>query len=854
MPEFRLIILFLLFLSSLLVSGQSETIKNDIDPINTGWKIRNENDSLWITDVNFPNTIHEILFEKKIISDPYFGKNEKELKWIEESNWIAEKEWFVPALAKEKRNCLHFQNIEPFSEVYINNILVAKSESSFLPLTIELNKHVNYGQKNSLKIIFKSSVIETKKLAQKNKVKLPGDERVYVRKPQYEFGWDWGPRFVTIGIKKTIQYLSTTSSCTINQIIYTIVSLNEEKAIIEANAELHSFSQEKVNLVLSAENYSNVSYKKTVKLTPGINKINFRFTIEQPQLWWPVNYGLHPSYQLRLELKKRKKTISVKNTVLPLCTTELVRENDSIGQSFSFKVNGVKIFAKGYNVIPEDHFNTKQKASTIAEDIALSNGNIARVWGGGYAFDNGFYESCVENGILIWQDFYFACAMYPGDSNFFTNVKKEIDYESKRLANYKNIALWCGNNENDEGWKNWGWQKQYEYSAQDSSEIYSNYIQLFDQIIPQTLRSSVPNATYIPSSPQYGWGRKQSMTHGDSHYWGVWWGVQPIEAFNEKIPRFMSEYGMQSMPELSTFNKCIDPSKINFESDEFKNHQKHPTGYETINYYLKNYLMIPSTMDEYSYITQVLQAITLKSAIEAQRSKNYRCSGSLIWQLNDSWPVTSWSVVDYYKNKKLAYHEVSRCFNPLLITFHETKDSLLVRIINDNTEGKTSRLSIKLMDFYGKIIFENTIDVDIKEQSNHVYYSIDKKQFSSFPPYKIFFHASLEEFASSVHYLVPIKELKLPAPNFEVNFSKKENGYTEIELYSKVLVPFIKFNNSTFLKNEAELNDFSNLTHPNYLFPQQKITLTIKDNLFADKEKFIEWFEENLQCLNLFLR
>jgi beta-mannosidase len=273
----------------------------------------------------------------------------------------------------------------------------------------------------------------------------------------------------------------------------------------------------------------------------------------------------------------------------------------------------------------------------------------------------------------------FACAMYPGDSAFLSSVAAEVTDQVNRLKNHPSLALWCGNNEVDEGWKNWGWQKQYAYTKSDSSEIAQSYTKLFHEIIPQIIQKEDSGRYYHPSSPAIGWGRAESLTQQDAHYWGVWWGMEPFEIYEKKVGRFMSEYGFQGMPSVQTFKKFMPNYPAIFDSASFKNHQKHPTGYQTIAAYMERDYVVPQKFNDYVYVSQLLQARGMKTAMEAHLRASNTCMGTLFWQLNDCWPVTSWSSIDFYGNRKALFYQSKRSFAPILISF-EYKEKKQVQV------------------------------------------------------------------------------------------------------------------------------------------------------------------------------
>ena len=496
-------------------------------------------------------------------------------------------------------------------------------------------------------------------------------------------------------------------------------------------------------------------------------------------------------YSFSVELLQQNKLLESKKLNIGLRTIELVQKKDTFGRGFYFKLNGKPVFMKGANYVPNDSFlPTASKISPLelVLNAKAAHMNMLRVWGGGVYADDAFYDACDANGILVWQDFMFACSMYPGDEKFVANVKNEVIDQVNRLQNHPSLALWCGNNENDEGWHNWGWQKQYNYSKSDSTQIWNDYKKVFHELIPHTLDSllSKDKNSYWPSSPSIGWGRKESLLQGDSHYWGVWWGKEPFEMYQKKVGRFMSEYGFQGMPNKETLERVIAQSDLNFTSEAFKNHQKHPTGFETINEYMARDFRVPKVLDKYIYVSQLLQAYGMKTAIEAHRLAKPYCMGSLYWQFNDCWPVTSWSTVDYYGNWKASHYQVKESFAPIVLLFSEDAKALSIIGSNDTFDIQTGTLTVQLLDFSGNVIWKADKICEINQESNTVCVQIAYDQLPKFDKQKSVLQVEFKgKNTESVayHYFVKPKELLLEKPTIEI----KVVGETLIEVTTNTL-------------------------------------------------------------------
>jgi beta-mannosidase len=558
---------------------------------------------------------------------------------------------------------------------------------------------------------------------------------------------------------------------TISNLKYHQKSLNDNLAELQFTIKINSNTNGKFQLKIN-DKVEIVSLKK------GLNTITSEYKIQNPKRWWTNGLGDANLYAFEISLSQNDKILHSNKLNIGLRTIELVKEKDTIGKSFYFKLNGIPVFMKGANYIPPDSFLPRATDSVyknIVKNAVDSNMNMLRVWGGGVYAEDAFYDECDKKGILVWQDFMFACAMYPGDKDFLQNVKKEVIDNVNRLQNHPSIALWCGNNENDEGWKNWGWQKQYQYSKSDSTKIWNDYKKLFNELIPQTLDSLLSNKEnrYWPSSPSIGWGKKESLLEGDSHYWGIWWGKEPFEIYEKKVGRFMSEYGFQGMPNLETFKSFANNEDLNLNSEAVKSHQKHATGYQTINEYMARDFHVPTSFDDYIYVSQLLQASGMKIAIEAHRRAKPNCMGTLFWQLNDCWSVTSWSAVDYYGRWKAFQYQAKKSFENLMISVVEEGDFYKVYVVNDNLLSLQGEINLELIDFNGKKLWKNNVNTMLPENSSSVQFTISKKDFEKFPLNNAVLSVSFKSEISSVnslYYFVKPKDLALSHPNIQLKF------------------------------------------------------------------------------------
>ena len=586
----------------------------------------------------------------------------------------------------------------------------------------------------------------------------------------------------------------------------------------------------------------------------GMNRIIWKEVVRDPQLWNPGKANLY-SCQLGME-KRVGGTVMMDtstNIIFGLRHVELVRHRDSLGESFYFSVNGLPVYIKGANWIPADNFLPRvlknHRYRQLLEAAKEANINMLRVWGGGSYEDDQFYEICDELGIMVWQDFMFAGAMYPGDSSFIQNVSRECTDQINRLRNHPSLVLWCGNNEIEEAWFNWGWQKQFQYSATDSARIWRDYQHLFHRIIPTLIDSLDPTRPYWPSSPSLGWGRDSAYKKGDVHYWGVWWGKEKVEKYREKVGRFVSEYGMQGMPDMKTIREFADTSDLDTASAVMKVHQKHPFGWENIKKYINDRFPAPKNFTDLVYISQLMQADAIKMAIEAHRSAKPVNMGTLFWQWNDCWPVTSWSAIDYYGRKKALYYEVKRSFKNLLILPSVSGSLLSAKVVCDSTMNYTNPDKIiraRVFDMQGKNLetiigyapqdaHDRGIDqLQLEIDTGKAFRRAGVDPRSSYLQFEIVEAGNLSRIISSCLFLfVPPKELKLSPPmikwtlnpNHEIELStdnfaygvyidgpdgmELEENYFHLAPHEKKLVKFRSTLSPDFLKKNIRIKSLA---------------------------------------------
>jgi beta-mannosidase len=601
-------------------------------------------------------------------------------------------------------------------------------------------------------------------------------------------------------------------------------------AIIEVDAERNTSATFQIGVD------SAVVASRVINLVKGVNTYSLDFEIKNPKLWWTNGLGEQPLYQINAHLTIDGRTTQRADRI-GIRTLELVRDTIGEGTSFYFKLNGVPVFMKGANYIPNDVFLPRVsdgQYQTVINTARNSNMNMLRVWGGGIYEDDLFYDLCDEAGILVWQDFMFACAMFPGNEAFLNNIKEEAADNIKRLRNHPSIALWCGNNEILAAWFDWGWKEKEEAKSQENADkIWKAYEDIFHQILPAAVEKHDPSRAYWSSSPSSGTGIPADLKNGDEHYWGVWWGKEPFETYATHIARFMSEYGFQSFPELKSVKKYALPEDYSISSEVMNSHQRSSIGNKTIEYYMLQQYRQPKDFESFLYVNHVLQAEGIKFALEGHRRAMPYCMGSLYWQINDCWPVASWSSTDYYQHWKALQYYVKKGFEPVLVSPYLEGNFLKVGIVNDELRKINGQLNLRMVDFDGRVVWERSVLADIPENSSASYYDVNRFDFLvGKDSRKQVLVAELVEngqvIASNLFYFRPVKEMNLPVPQVEYDIAPSDEGF-------QITIKTDKLAKHVFLTIGDQEGFFSD----NYfdLLPGEKAEVSLKTKIGMEELK-----------------
>eukprot|EP01080_Neovahlkampfia_damariscottae_P007305 gene7305-11624_t len=760
-----------------------------------------ENSKIKNLKTTIPTCVHLDLLKYKIIEDPYVKQNELQQRWIGKSNWTYSCNFQVEkSKLKDLHQTLIFEGIDTISDVYLNEKLIGKTDNMFK--AYEFNVKYILKESNKLRIELKSPIEYALDKSKESDYEIPCPNYVYgekhrnfIRKCGSDFAWDWGPCISSIGIYKSVHLLTTSFPLLKTIKIEQNIDWNDEneaknvKLIFKVS--VYSPIEIESNLKLQFPSTENT---KQVTLKKGIQWVEIEEYIQNPKLWFPLGYGEQYLYFPKLMLETNEFS-SEKSTILGIRQVELDTSKDEYGSRFRFIINKINVICKGANWIPYDsyHILDKGKINNLLSSAKDANMNMLRIWGGGIYEDDHFYQKCNELGIMIWQDFCFACSLYPSNENFLQNVQQEIVYQVDRLYNNPSIVVYAGNNENEEAFSSWE-----EINDQNKPRLLIDYHKLFYDTIYETFKKQDDSRPFWPSSPSnglYKWGNAGDITQGDVHYWGVWHGNKPFSEYLKIIPRFCSEFGFQSMPSFEVISSYLDPEEdFNLTSPGFEFRQRSPlVGNRAILEHITREFRIPIGFESMIFVSQLSQALAIKTASEHWR-RIKECDGILFWQLNDIWPGMSWSSINYGGKWKILQYFVRDFFSPVLVSPFISKNRIQIFVINDTLSEIKDELIVEIHSLADNRIIEVIkIDLKINPQSKNSYWDMDLNAVLS--KWKLnetncFLTA---KFQNSFNFLFfcELKKLKLQKPKYEMNDLKSENNKISFKLSSNLYTPFV---------------------------------------------------------------
>jgi beta-mannosidase len=795
-----------------------------------------------------PGVVQTDLLRDGLIPDPFYQDNDTRLQWIGLTDWEYRTTFDADAatLAHDHVD-LVFEGLDTYADVYVNDQVVLHSDNMFRRWRVQAKTLLKSGP-NTLRVVFHSpieSMIPKMKalpyiLPSVTSHNTGNEENIatapYTRKAPYQYGWDWGPRYVTEGIWKPIR-LEAWDALRIENLHVQQQRVTKEFAALTADFDIEASRSTAASIEVNYAELSGASgapippVRQSVQLEPGANRIRIPIHIANPKLWYPLGVGAQDRYRFAAQVRVGRNIAADASLKTGLRSIELRREVTGPNTSFTFVVNGIPIFAKGADVIPFDSFPnrvTPEIHRQILEAAHDAHMNMVREWGGGYYESDDFYDICDELGIMVWQEFIFGGDMVPGGRNFQDNVKQEAIEQVERLRDHPSIVLWCGNNEIETGWVHWDDRKIFKESVSpaDREKVWQDYVMLFHGILSGVVGRYAAPVPYWASSPSANFeDLPDSQNNGDMHYWQVWHALAPIEMYTQQFPRFMSEYGFQSFPEMRTIRTFAQPGDMDIHSATMQDHQKNHGGNERILSYMLRWYPEPKDFPSFVYLSQVLQAEAIKVGAEHLRRQRPNTMGSLYWQLNDCWPVASWASIDYYGRWKALQYYARRFYDDVIVSPFAHDGKVDVYVVSDKLQPLSGQVRTRLLDFSGKLLSEKTQDVQVPAQSSAVYVTLDEKELlANADPKKSFLVFDLAvggvQLSRNLTFFDTMHNVDLPT-SVHIDTSLEDlNGVYTVTLRSPVLA------RSVYLS----FGDLDVQTLDNYfdLLPGEPVTVKLK--------------------------
>ena len=719
-----------------------------------------------------PGTVHTDLIASGEIPDPFYRTNELDVQWVDSLQWLYRREFVVPPeFLRQRRIRLVTGGLDTYARVTVNGNVVGETSSMFVEHTFDVKRWLKVG-KNVIEILFDSPTVRAMELERRHgrlKVALE-PHRVYVRKAQYSFGWDWGPKLVTSGIWRNI-CLEASSYGRIRNPWVKVVSANNKAAVLEISAEIERVAQKGEATVRVAVENGSARIDREARVTGNIFRL--RITVPRPRLWWPNGYGEQPISTAWFSLLQDGEEVDSVSVPFGIRTVRLLQQKDSRGKTFIFEINGVKIFCKGANWIPADSF-LPRVAGTIYERLLTlardSHINMVRVWGGGIYEQELFYAVCDRLGLMVWQDFMFACGEYPEQQWFLSEVEREAQHIVKRLRNHPSLVLWCGNNECE-------WLFCTENGGKMPDDMKGSKI--FRDILPSAIRRHDGTRPYWRTSP-FGEGFPNDESSGNHHQWSVWSAWKDFREYENDHARFVTEFGFQAPAYRKTFESVTLPSDRSPQSVVLEHHNKQTEGTERLFRFQAAHYRPGTTFDEFIFKGQLVQAEALKCAVEHWRRRKFQTAGALFWQLNDCWPVSSWSVIDSDLRPKAAWFYARRFFAPVLVSVCRKGDTVEVWGTNDLLHSVKGMLEVSLWSFERQTDWRKETSVLIPQNSSRLIHRFKLADIPPIDPARHYFRVRLEDGkaiqSENRLFLAEPKHLNLPEVMPTITISKEDGA------------------------------------------------------------------------------
>ena len=779
------------------------------------WQFRQADSAEWLP-AKVPGGVHTDLMANERIPDPFTADNERKVQWVAESDWIYRRAFTCsPELLAQDKILLVCEGLDTLATVTLNGHELGHTNNMFRRYEWEVKSFLKSSGENEITIAFNSPVKYTAEKQAHRPLRgvsqaIPGGP--HLRKAPCQFGWDWGPQLPPIGIWKDIRLEGY------REARFADIHLQQE----------HGDGQVTVEAGITVQQWGNKALKAAIRITTPTGQVlkneapitkadeqTVKVPIPQPMLWWPNGYGEQPLYQVEVSLmgsdESREVVLDRHNYQVGLRTIELRQQEDQWGRSFVFVVNGVPIFVKGSNWIPADSFPTRIPDSyleVLMRAAAETHQNMLRVWGGGLYEEERFYDLCDRYGILVWQEFIFSCSVYPlDDPEFLENVRSEVVDNVRRLRHRASLALWCGNNEMERGWyRDW---KQPE--LKDMKDAYHRF---FSHTLREWCMAEDPDHSYWPSSPSSDnpFEDPDSQKQGDAHYWDVWHERKPFTAYRDQYPRFMSEFGFQALPPLATIRTYADEADWNMTSYIMERHQKNASGNSLMVGQMLDTFKLPKDFTSLVYMSMVLQAEGIRYGVEHWRRHTDRVAGILYWQLNDCWPVASWSSLDYFGRWKALHYAARHFYAPIMLSIEDKPPQQIVYVSNDLLELWEGNVKWSLEKLDGQVLTSGGAPVKAAPQTATQVKSLDfSDRINDGNIRSLVFIAELwqgDQFVSrQTAFFAPIKHLSLENPVIHANLHTQGDQFVaELTSQSLAILVEVALNNADVVFSDNYFN------------------------------------------------
>jgi beta-mannosidase len=760
-------------------------------------------DSASWRSAHVPGSAQTDLLAAGAIGDPFYRDNEAGLQWIGLADWQYRVTVKVDATTLAHDHVeLVFDGLDTFADVSLNGRKLLAADNMFRRWRVPAKNALHVGD-NFLLVTLHSPITRLQPWLLKQPYALPGEfdskfgdepkgkqTSNYVRKANYQYGWDWGPRYITEGIWQPV-HLESWDDLRFADFHVAQQHVDADVAQLQAQFGIHADRAGKAQLQLTwiAPDGTRHDVNQQASLSAGDNQVALPLRIDHPQRWWPVGYGEPNLYHFHATVVADDKAIASIDRDTGLRSVELRRQRDRWGRGFEFVVNGVPIFAKGANLIPFDSFPervTDARMLQILQSARDANMNMLRMWGGGHYQSDAFYAMADRLGLMIWQEFMFGGAIPPYNAAFRENTRLEAVDQVLRLRDHPSIVLWCGNNEVQTSWDSWDDRKKFavDVGPAERARVEGGMKTLFGETLRGVVQRFSPDVPYWASSPSTDFeGPSNAPGDGDMHVWDVWSGSAPIENYLKSTPRFQSEYGLQSMPVMSTIRAFATPADMSADSPVMRAHQKFDSGNgnQRLLLYIRKYYGEPKDFESFVYLSQVMQAEGIELASDHLRSSRPQSMGSLYWQLNDVWPGASWSSIDYFGRWKALQFHARRFYAPLRVTAIRQDGHTDVSVMSDRTEPLDAQLRTRVMDMDGKLLSEHVESLHVPAlSSTNAAHTDDAALLHGADPHRTFAEFELIEQGRPVSrqllFFDPALLLKLSDPELDVRVDDSGHG------------------------------------------------------------------------------